>query len=170
MKKKFLSKIFRKFFVYPPIRFWNLDKNRMVYEKKKIISIFIPLNEMYVQIDKNNRHKKIFHPQEDPIIRLYFCTNQQCVIGTKVLHYYGFAWSHRQILRRFFLSVWAYISFNGIKYQKFWREFFHFVIPPHIDFSKNRPKSKVHFCWTFFKKTKCTYLGTINLKWQVSSS
>ena len=138
MKKNFLSKIFWKFFVYPPIRFWNLDKNRMggYTKKKNFFSIFIPLNEMYVQIDKKNRHKKFFHPQEDPIIRPYFCTNQQCAIGTKVLHYYGFAWSDRKILRRFFLLVRAYISFNGIKYQKFWHEFCHFVIPPHIDFSK----------------------------------
>ena len=125
---------------------------------------------MYAQIDKKNRHKNFFHPQEDPIIRPYFCTNQQCVIGTKVLHYYGFASSDRKILRRFLSVVRAYISFSGIKYRKFWHEFCHFIIPPHIDLSKNRPKSKIHFCWTFFKKTKCTHLGTINLKWQVSSS
>ena len=125
---------------------------------------------MYAQINKKNRHKNFLHPQEDPIIRLYFCTNQQCVIGTKVLHYYGFAWSHRQILRRFFLSVWAYISFNGIKYQKFWHEFWHFVIPPYINFSKNWPKFKIQFCWILFKITKCTHVWPINLEWQVSSS
>ena len=125
---------------------------------------------MYTRIANKNHLENFLQPQEDPLIMLYFCTNHRWSIGTKVFHYYCFVNSDRQFLRRFFLSVWAYISFNGIKYQKFWHEFCHFVIPPHIDFSKNRPKSKVHFCWTFFKKTKCTHLGTINLEWQDSSS
>ena len=125
---------------------------------------------MYAWIANKNHVEKFLRPQEDPLKMLYFCTNNTLLIGTKVKPYYGvFLWMEKFFMS-IFLSIRAYISFNGIKYQKFWREFFHFVIPLHIDFFKNRPKSKVHFCWIFFKKNKCTHVGSINLEWQDSSS
>ena len=100
----FLKKIQQKWTLDFGLFFWNIDVGGITKWQNSCQNFWylIPLNEMYARIDKKNWRKKFFHPQEDPLIMLYFCTNHRWSIGTKVFHYYSFVNSDRQFLHRFF--------------------------------------------------------------------
>ena len=51
--------------------------------------------------------------------------------------------------------------------RKILSSIFHFTIPPSMKILKNEAKFKVGFVWTFFQKTKWTWICDVNLKGQV---
>ena len=67
----------------------------------------------------------------------------------------------------FFKVAWWYILISGMKLEKYFHQFQHFVIPPMMKFSKIGPKSKIEIVWIFFQKTKCTNSGDKNPEGQV---
>ena len=66
--------------------------------------------------------------------------------------YCAFVFYDRQISNAFFLSPEAYILLSGIKFEKFCRQNFSFVIPPHIENSENRVEMQKSILSEYFSK------------------